>query len=291
MARSVIEGGSSKAAAARAFHTTPKTVAKWVARFRAEGVAGLQDRSSRPHSSPSQTRPAACEGSRLCAGSATPASRSPRKSGFRPPPSAASSNGWASIGLPLSSRPSRSAAMNAPRPARSSTSTSRSSASSIGSVTGSPATGSARASPAGWLGICASGDRRPLAARLFGDPAGREANLLPALSLQRPALLSKPRRQGRAHHDRQRLKLSAPIATPRPCAGSGSSICEPNPTRPEPTERPSASSRPACANGPTPERTTPPINAPPNCPSGFTATTGIAPMAASEPNLQSAESP
>src|SRR5437764_14519529 len=61
MARSVIEGGSSKAAAARAFHATPKTVAKWVARFRAEGVAGLQDRSSRPFSSPSQTGPAACE--------------------------------------------------------------------------------------------------------------------------------------------------------------------------------------------------------------------------------------
>jgi transposase InsO family protein len=61
MARSVREGGSSKAAAARAFHTTPKTVAKWVARFRAEGVAGLQDRSSRPRSSPSQAAPAACE--------------------------------------------------------------------------------------------------------------------------------------------------------------------------------------------------------------------------------------
>ena len=40
MARSVMEGGSSKAAAARAFHTTPKTVAKWIARFRAEGAAG-----------------------------------------------------------------------------------------------------------------------------------------------------------------------------------------------------------------------------------------------------------
>jgi hypothetical protein len=35
MARSVMEGGSSKAAAARAFHTTLKTVGKWVARFRA----------------------------------------------------------------------------------------------------------------------------------------------------------------------------------------------------------------------------------------------------------------
>ena len=60
MARSVIEGGLSKAAAARRFNTTPKTAAKWVARFRAKGVAGLQDRSSRPHASPRQTAPAVC---------------------------------------------------------------------------------------------------------------------------------------------------------------------------------------------------------------------------------------
>ena len=60
MARSVTEGGLSKAAAARQFHTTPKTVAKWVERFRAEGVVGLQDRSSRPFSSPGQTTPALC---------------------------------------------------------------------------------------------------------------------------------------------------------------------------------------------------------------------------------------
>jgi transposase InsO family protein len=60
MARSVMEGGSSKAAAARRFNTTPKTVAKWVARLRAEGAAGLRDRSSRPRSSPSQAAPALC---------------------------------------------------------------------------------------------------------------------------------------------------------------------------------------------------------------------------------------
>src|SRR6202789_231426 len=60
MARSVMEGGSSKAAAARRFNTTPKTVTKWGARFRAEGAAGLRDRSSRPRSSPSQAAPAIC---------------------------------------------------------------------------------------------------------------------------------------------------------------------------------------------------------------------------------------
>src|SRR3954452_18762218 len=56
-----VEAGLSKTAAACQFNTTPKTVAKWVERFRAGGVDGLRDRSSRPLSLPSQTAP----GSRL----------------------------------------------------------------------------------------------------------------------------------------------------------------------------------------------------------------------------------
>ena len=60
MVRIVIEGGVTKAAAAHQFNTTAKTVAKWVERFRAEGVDGLRDRSSKPHSLPSQTSPATC---------------------------------------------------------------------------------------------------------------------------------------------------------------------------------------------------------------------------------------
>jgi transposase InsO family protein len=60
MVRFVIDAGQSKAAAARQFNTTAKTVAKWVDRFRAEGVDGLRDRSSRPLSSPGQTAPATC---------------------------------------------------------------------------------------------------------------------------------------------------------------------------------------------------------------------------------------
>lgn len=60
MVRSVLESGLSPADAAYQFNTTPKTVAKWVKRFRAEGVDGLRDRSSRPLSLPSQTAPATC---------------------------------------------------------------------------------------------------------------------------------------------------------------------------------------------------------------------------------------
>jgi Helix-turn-helix domain len=39
--RSVVEGGLSQADAAYQFNTTPKTVAKWVKRFRAEGAEGM----------------------------------------------------------------------------------------------------------------------------------------------------------------------------------------------------------------------------------------------------------
>jgi transposase InsO family protein len=58
MVRAVLDCGLSKAAAARQFNVTPKTVAKWVERFRAEGAESLRDRSSRPLSLPSQTAPA-----------------------------------------------------------------------------------------------------------------------------------------------------------------------------------------------------------------------------------------
>jgi len=60
MVRAVVDYGLSKAAAARQFNTTAKTVAKWVERFRALGVEGLRDRSSRPLSSNSQTPLATC---------------------------------------------------------------------------------------------------------------------------------------------------------------------------------------------------------------------------------------
>lgn len=55
MVRLVLDKGLTNAQAARHFQTTPKTIAKWLRRFRAQGVAGLQDHSSRPHSLPSRT--------------------------------------------------------------------------------------------------------------------------------------------------------------------------------------------------------------------------------------------
>src|SRR5215204_3387848 len=48
MVRAVLEGGQTPQAAARAAGVCPRTARKWVARFKAEGRAGLADRSSRP---------------------------------------------------------------------------------------------------------------------------------------------------------------------------------------------------------------------------------------------------
>ena len=61
MVRAVVDCGMIKAAAARQFNTTIKTVGKWIERFGADGVEGLRDRSSRPLSSPSQIPLATCD--------------------------------------------------------------------------------------------------------------------------------------------------------------------------------------------------------------------------------------
>jgi transposase InsO family protein len=61
MAQAVLSGRFSQAQAAREFGVTPKIVARWTARFQAEGREGMQDRSSRPKASPRQTAEALAE--------------------------------------------------------------------------------------------------------------------------------------------------------------------------------------------------------------------------------------
>ena len=55
LAERVAESGWALAAAAEAAGVSARTASKWVGRFRAEGEAGLSDRSSRPHRSPQAT--------------------------------------------------------------------------------------------------------------------------------------------------------------------------------------------------------------------------------------------
>ena len=58
MALSVIEGRLCKAQAARTYGVSAKIVARWVERFKAEGRAGMADRSSRPKAIPGMTEQA-----------------------------------------------------------------------------------------------------------------------------------------------------------------------------------------------------------------------------------------
>jgi transposase InsO family protein len=53
--RMVLEEGQTLKAAAAAFSVCPKTVRKWIERYRQEGPAGLRGRSSRPRCSPQRT--------------------------------------------------------------------------------------------------------------------------------------------------------------------------------------------------------------------------------------------
>jgi len=57
LARSVLEGRLGLNSAAAEFKLSRQSAAKWVARYRQQGRAGLHDRSSRPHCSPRRTGP------------------------------------------------------------------------------------------------------------------------------------------------------------------------------------------------------------------------------------------
>ena len=68
MVCAVMDEAMTKAQAARRFKTTAKTVAKWLGRFRAEGIAGLADRSSRPIPRQAKRLGPPAKRSRSCAG-------------------------------------------------------------------------------------------------------------------------------------------------------------------------------------------------------------------------------
>jgi transposase InsO family protein len=55
LARLVVDSGWTYSAAAKMFMVSPRTARKWADRYRVEGQAGMADRSSRPHHSPSKT--------------------------------------------------------------------------------------------------------------------------------------------------------------------------------------------------------------------------------------------
>jgi transposase InsO family protein len=61
MVRRVLDEGQAPGVVGKAFGVELKTVRKWVARFEAEGLGGLEDRSSRPHRLREPTPPGTVE--------------------------------------------------------------------------------------------------------------------------------------------------------------------------------------------------------------------------------------
>ncbi|HET8892046.1 MAG TPA: leucine zipper domain-containing protein, partial [Candidatus Angelobacter sp.] len=61
LAQAVLVQKMTLQAAARSFHVCARTAAKWIHRYQKEGLAGLHDRSSRPHRSPRRTGEALAE--------------------------------------------------------------------------------------------------------------------------------------------------------------------------------------------------------------------------------------
>ena len=139
-----LAAGWTVAAVAASFGVDPKTVRKWCYRHAAEGEAGLLDRSSRPHRSPSRLAEEAAAELETLRRQCLPGPAIARRLG-RP---------VSTVGLflrrcglagsrPLSPSRRRSAIRRSNR-ASSSTSTSRSWAGSTVWVIGSPATGAGR---------------------------------------------------------------------------------------------------------------------------------------------------
>ncbi len=192
MVRSVVEGGLSQADAAYQFNTTPKTVAKWVRRFRAEGVEGLRDRSSRPLSLPSQTPPATC--------AAIEALRRQRHTGKQIAAEVEVSPATVSrvlrrLGLNRirDLEPAEpGAAMSARTQARSFTSTSKSSGVSSISATASPAIGRVRTRAAARAGSSSTSALTTIPASPSPRSSPTKRPTAPCPFSERPWLITKP---------------------------------------------------------------------------------------------------
>ncbi len=119
----------------------------------------------------------------------------------------------------------------------------------------------------------------PRAFLLLRNPARRKTQFLPALFIQRVALLSGAWSQGSARHDRQWRQLPiSPLRQGYAC--SKSSTCVPSPIRRKPMARLSGSFKPHCGNGPTLGPTKPQTKGLSICRNGFTDIIGTDPTAA-----------
>jgi len=283
MVRIVIEGGVTKSAAARRFNTTAKTVAKWVERFRAQGVDGLRDRSSKPHSLPGQTPPAKC--------AAVEALRRQRHTGNQIAAEVGVSAATVSrilrrLGL------NRLSALEPVEPIR------RYQRENPGElihidikklgkfnrighrITGDRTRQSnlrSRGEGPGWeyVHVCIDDASRIAFSQVMKNE--KKGCAVAFLKAAVAYYVSLGITVERVMTDNGACYKS--IAFRKPASVFASSTSAPGPIRPRPTARPSASSKPACANGLMPKPTTPRKNALPSCQDGSIVTIGTVLMA------------
>ena len=207
MIRRVLQEGWSVIAVAASFEVSTRTVRKWLARFRRDGRAGLENRSSAPHRVANKL-PALWLASDCTAVARVPHDRrgdrpaaAPAEEHRRQPSPAA---GARSLGR---ARAEQAGAALQPRTRR----RARPPRCQEARLLPPHRTQDHRRSPPG-LGGCRVGvrprrGRRRLQARLRRGPAGREAPVGHRLPGPRPALVQAPGHPGRARDDRQRLGL------------------------------------------------------------------------------------
>ena len=245
-----VASGQTPEATARAAGVCPRTVRKWVARFEAEGVAGLLDRSSRPHRLHRPT-PSAIVGQ-------VEALRRQRWTGRQIAAETGVSPATVSrilrrLGL------QRIQALEPAAPVR------RYERANPGELlhidikklgrfdrVGHRITGARQRSSrgVGWefVHVCIDDASRLAFSQILPDERKESAIAFLQAAF---AYYREPRRHRRPGHDRQRLLLPRQGLRRDLPAIRASSTFAPGPIRRGPTARPSASSRPPCANGPT----------------------------------------
>ena len=273
MAEAVLSGRLSLKEAAAEFKLSRQSAAKWVRRFREEGVAGLADRSSRParlwHATPAEVV------------ARVEHMRRERWTGLRI--AAATGLSTATVSRILTRLQLNKVSMIEPKPPPV-----RYEHAAPGDLLhidikkfarivkpGHRVTGDPRDETrgAGWEFLFVAVDDHSRIA--FTAIYPNEKASLPPASLQKPSPTSNGLVSPSAASSPTTAPASSPTSSAKPAAHSASHPNAPATTARRPTARPNASSRPPSENGPTPDaKKTPQIVSTNSCP-GPTSTTGI----------------
>lgn len=280
MALSVIEGGFSKAHAARVYGVSAKIVARWVGRYKAEGRAGMIDRSSRPAHMPQATTASIAERIMALRRQRWTGKHIAHEVGVSP---ATVSRVLKRAGLSRlrdiePAEPVRRYEREKPGEMIHIDIKKLGRFERVGHRITGDRVGQSNSRGVGWefVHVCIDDASRVAFSQVLPDQRKESAIVFLKAAVAYYASLGIVVERvmtdyGSCYRSKAFAKAAASLA---------SSTFAPNPTRPRPTARPSASSRPRCANGPMPSPIRLQITVPPSCLSGCTDTIGIAHMAA-----------